>query len=162
MGPSLTIWRFARRLEILQQNADTYRRLRNTLRYMLGALDGFSAAESVPDVTSFPELETWVLHRLTVLDETVHRCCKAYDFHTLLAELTSFCVNDLSAFYFDIRKDLLYCGHPRSLERRACRTVLDRVFRPLCDGWRRFCALLLRRLGCAVTPRKTVLFIVHF
>ena len=117
--------------EILQQNADTYRRLRNTLRYMLGALDGFSAAESMPDAMSFPELERWVLHRLAVLDETVWRCCNAYDFHTLLAELTSFCVNDLSAFYFDIRKDLLYCGHPHSFERRACRTVLDRVFRAL-------------------------------
>lgn len=117
--------------EILQQNADTYRRLRNTLRYMLGALDGFSATEGVTDTASMPELERWVLHRLAVLDETVRRCCESYEFHTLLAELTSFCVNDLSAFYFDIRKDLLYCGHPRDFERRACRTVLDRVFNTL-------------------------------
>ncbi|NKD82952.1 isoleucine--tRNA ligase [Haematospirillum jordaniae] len=117
--------------EILKQTAESYRRLRNTLRYMLGALDGFSAAEAVANEASMPELERWVLHRLTEMDAIVRRCCDDYEFQTLFAELTAFCTNDLSAFYFDIRKDLLYCGHPQDPERRACRTVIDRLFNTL-------------------------------
>jgi len=113
--------------KILEYQADAYRRLRNTLRYVLGNLDGFAAAERLPHA-EMPELERWVLHRLCELDELVRRCCAEYDFHTLFTQLHNFCAVDLSAFYFDVRKDALYCDDPRSVSRRAARTVLDELF----------------------------------
>src|SRR3546814_10241681 len=70
-----------------------------------------------------PELERWVLHRLWEMDGLVRRCIADYEFHTLWTALHTFCAVDLSAFYFDIRKDSLYCDRPDSLRRRACRTV---------------------------------------
>jgi isoleucyl-tRNA synthetase len=113
--------------EILKRHSDAYRRLRNTLRYLLGALDGYSEAEAVrPD--AMPELERWVLHRLADLDELVRRSVEALDFHAMFAALHNFCATDLSAFYFDIRKDRLYCDAPDDIRRRAVRTVLDRCF----------------------------------
>jgi isoleucyl-tRNA synthetase len=112
---------------ILKQVGDSYRRLRNTLRFMLGSLDGFSDAERLP-VEDMPELERWVLHRLTELDALARRCIHDFDFHTLFQELHHFCSNDLSAFYFDIRKDAIYCDAPDDVRRRAARTVLDILF----------------------------------
>jgi isoleucyl-tRNA synthetase len=112
---------------ILKQVGDSYRRLRNTLRYMLGNLDGFSEAERLP-IEQMPELERWVLHRLTELDTLARQCIEDFDFHTLFQELLGFCGSDLSAFYFDIRKDAIYCDAPDSVRRRAARTVLDILF----------------------------------
>ena len=113
--------------EILKQHADMYRRLRNTLRYLLGNLAGFEAAEILPD-SEMPELERWVLHRLAELDAVVRDGVAAYDFHAMFTALHNFCAVDLSAFYFDIRKDSLYCDPPDGAVRRAARTVLDRLF----------------------------------
>jgi isoleucyl-tRNA synthetase len=113
--------------EILKYQADAYRRLRNTLRYLLGSLAGFGEAERVAPAT-MPELERWVLHRLIELDQLVRRSAENYDFHTMFTALHNFCAVDLSAFYFDIRKDALYCDAPASPRRRAVRTVMDRVF----------------------------------
>ena len=113
--------------EILKQQSEIYRRLRNTLRYLLGALNGFTERERVAEA-QMPELERWVLHRLHALDSIVRDCLEAYDFHTMFTELHTFCAVDLSAFYFDVRKDSLYCDPPGDLRRRAVRTVLDRVF----------------------------------
>jgi isoleucyl-tRNA synthetase len=113
--------------EILKRQSDIYRRLRNTLRYLLGALDGFSAAEAV-EVAAMPELERFILHRLAELDRLVRRAVDVFDFHNLFTALHNFCAVDLSAFYFDIRKDRLYCDAPQDLRRRALRTVLDRCF----------------------------------
>jgi len=113
--------------EILRQQTDVYRRVRNTLRYLLGNLDGFTAAERVP-VAAMPELERWVLHRLWELDRTVRQGCDAFDYHGLFTALHNFCAVDLSAFYFDVRKDSLYCDRPDSPRRRAARTVLDQLF----------------------------------
>src|SRR5207253_1330403 len=104
-----------------------YRRLRNTLRYLLGNLAGFSAAERV-DAKDMPELERCVLHRLWELDKVIRAAGKNYDFHGLFNELHNFCAVELSAFYFDIRKDALYCDAPSSLRRRASRTVLDTLY----------------------------------
>jgi isoleucyl-tRNA synthetase len=112
---------------ILKQVGDSYRRLRNTLRFMLGSLDGFSEAERVP-AAEMPELERWVLHRLTEMDALARRCIHDFDFHTLFQELHHFCANDLSAFYFDIRKDAIYCDAAADPRRRAARTVLDILF----------------------------------
>ncbi len=75
-----------------------------------------------------PELERWVLHRLWQLDRLVRKCIDDFDFHTLFTELHNFCAVDLSAFYFDIRKDVLYCDAAASPRRRAARTVLDALF----------------------------------
>ncbi|HYL31812.1 MAG TPA: isoleucine--tRNA ligase [Stellaceae bacterium] len=113
--------------EILKQQSEIYRRLRNTLRYLLGALNGFAERECVAEA-QMPELERWVLHRLHLLDGVVRDCLEAYDFHTMFTELHAFCAVDLSAFYFDVRKDSLYCDPSGDLRRRAVRTVLDRVF----------------------------------
>jgi isoleucyl-tRNA synthetase len=113
--------------EILKRQTDVYRRLRNTLRYLLGALDGFAAAEMI-DGTAMPELERFILHRLAELDRLVRRSVEAFDFHNLFTALHNFCAVDLSAFYFDIRKDRLYCDAPQDPRRRALRTVLDRCF----------------------------------
>jgi isoleucyl-tRNA synthetase len=113
--------------EIIKTQVDVYRRLRNTLRYLLGALDGFSPAERVAE-TGMPQLERWVLHRLSQLDEAVRRASQDYQFHALFGELHNFCTVDLSAFYFDIRKDSLYCDHPSDVRRRATCTVMDTLF----------------------------------
>jgi isoleucyl-tRNA synthetase len=113
--------------EILKYQADVYRRLRNTLRYLLGNLAGFSERERL-DVAEMPELERWVLHRLAETDALVRETSATYAFHTMFTALHNLCAVDLSAFYFDVRKDVLYCDRPDSLRRRAARTVLDRVF----------------------------------
>jgi isoleucyl-tRNA synthetase len=113
--------------EILKHHSDVYRRLRNTLRYLLGALEGFSPDERVRPET-MPELERWVLHRLAELDRTVRQAIDDYDYHELFTALHNFCAVDLSAFYFDIRKDRLYCDAPADPRRRAVRTVMDLTF----------------------------------
>ncbi|MBI3446988.1 MAG: isoleucine--tRNA ligase [Magnetospirillum sp.] len=117
--------------EILKTQVDIYRRLRNTLRYLLGAVDGFSDAERLK-VTEMPELERWVLHRLSELDVQFRAACDGFQFHGLFTELHNFCAVDLSAFYFDIRKDALYCDAAGSIRRRAARTVFDTLLDTLC------------------------------
>jgi len=112
---------------VLKGHAESYRRLRNTLRYLLGALDGFAAKERL-EPARMPELERWILHRLAELDELVRRCVDDFDFGTLFTAVHNFCAVDLSAFYFDIRKDSLYCDRADDPRRRAARTVLDRLF----------------------------------
>jgi isoleucyl-tRNA synthetase len=117
--------------EILKQQAELYRRLRNTLRWLLGCLDGFSEDERVA-YAEMPELERYILHRLTELDTRIRRAVETYDWTGIYPEIHTFCANDLSAFYFDIRKDSLYCDRPDSPRRRAARTVLDHLHRALC------------------------------
>ncbi|HLS58217.1 MAG TPA: class I tRNA ligase family protein, partial [Paracoccaceae bacterium] len=116
--------------EILKGTADSYRRLRNTLRFLLGALAGFEESERVAPA-EMPELERWVLHRLVELDRTVREGYEEFDFQHLFQQLFTFCTVDLSAFYFDIRKDALYCDTVSSLRRRAARTVLDALYHRL-------------------------------
>ncbi|MCV2874140.1 isoleucine--tRNA ligase [Defluviimonas sp. WL0050] len=116
--------------EILKGTADSYRRLRNTMRFLLGNLAGFSDAEKVAPA-DMPELERWVLHRLAELDHTVRKGYAKYDFQGVFQTLFTFCTVDLSAIYFDIRKDALYCDAEGSLTRRSARTVLDLLFHRL-------------------------------
>ncbi|MGH6919764.1 MAG: isoleucine--tRNA ligase, partial [Geminicoccaceae bacterium] len=113
--------------EILAGQADAYRRLRNSLRYLLGNLAGFGEAERVAH-GQMPELERWVLHRLTGLDRLVRDANQDFEFARLYSSLHNFCATDLSAFYFDVRKDVLYCDRSDSMRRRAARTVLDHLF----------------------------------
>jgi isoleucyl-tRNA synthetase len=119
--------------EVLAGQTDAYRKLRNTFRYLLGSLDGWDEAERVA-VADMPELERWVLHRLAELDAELRGHVADFDFAPMLTALNAFANQDLSAFYFDIRKDSLYCDAPSSLKRRACRTVLDALFHALV-GW---------------------------
>ncbi len=113
--------------EILKQSAETYRRLRNTLRYLLGALDGFSAKENIA-IKEMPELERWVLHRLFEVNANIEKAISEYKFNAMLTELHNFCAVDLSALYFDIRKDSLYCDNPNDARRRAVRSVMHTVY----------------------------------
>ena len=113
--------------EILKHHADIYRRLRNTLRYLLGNLTDFTEEERLP-VAEMPELDRWALHRLWEMDKMVRSACDAFEFHSLFSNLHNFCAIELSAFYLDIRKDSLYCNGANSIERRAVRTVLDALF----------------------------------
>jgi isoleucyl-tRNA synthetase len=113
--------------EILKSQSDIYRRLRNTLRYLLGNLSGFDDGERLAPA-DMPELERWVLHRVFGLDRLLRKACDDLQFHPFFAELHTFCAVDLSAFYFDVRKDALYCDPAGSPRRRAARTVLDTLF----------------------------------
>jgi isoleucyl-tRNA synthetase len=116
--------------EILKQTAELYRRLRNTLRWLLGSLAGFTPAEHLPEA-EMPELERWVLHRLWELDDQIRGAVESHDWTGICPAIHNFCAADLSAFYFDIRKDALYCDRPDSIRRRAARTVLDHLHRCL-------------------------------
>jgi len=115
---------------ILAQQAELYRRLRNTLRWLLGNLDGFQDEEILPP-GMLPELERWVLHRLSELDTRIRKAVKDYDWNGVYPEIHAFCATDLSAFYFDVRKDSLYCDAKGSPRRRAARTVLAALHRCL-------------------------------
>ncbi|MEP4051528.1 MAG: isoleucine--tRNA ligase [Litorimonas sp.] len=113
--------------EIIQTNVDSYRKLRNTLRYMIGALDGYSDAEAV-SYDKMPALEKWVLHRLSELTDMHTAAVADHDHRKIFSTLFNFCTGDLSSFYFDIRKDALYCDPLGSTRRRACRTVMNEIF----------------------------------
>ena len=112
---------------ILQSQTDSYRRIRNTFRYLIGNLDGYSIDEQI-DESEFPDLEKFILHRLWEIDETIQECVKTFNLHLMFTTLLNFCSNDLSAFYFDIRKDVIYCDGKKSIERRSARTLLDIIF----------------------------------
>ena len=116
--------------EVLAGTGDTYRKLRNTFRYLLGALDGFTDEERVA-VADMPELERYVLHLLGKLDVELRAAAEAYEFNRYARALTDFANEDLSAFFFDIRKDSLYCDAADDPKRRAYRTVLDLLFHAL-------------------------------
>ncbi|MBV1902559.1 MAG: isoleucine--tRNA ligase [Marinosulfonomonas sp.] len=115
--------------EILKGVADSYRRLRNTIRFMLGSLSQFTEADRV-DPAEMPELERLILHRLAELDVKVREGYATYDFQGMFQAIFTFATIDLSAFYFDIRKDVLYCDGDTA-ERRAARTVLDMLYQRL-------------------------------
>ena len=124
--------------EILAGVADQYRKLRNTFRYLLGALDGFDrdGPSSGLSVEQMPELERYMLHLTAALDKKLRSAVDDYDFNTYVRALTDFCNEDLSAFFFDIRKDVLYCEvnaetGEQTERRRAYRTVLDTLFHAL-------------------------------
>ncbi|MEC7154089.1 MAG: class I tRNA ligase family protein, partial [Pseudomonadota bacterium] len=113
--------------EIIKANTDAYRKMRNCFRFLLGNLAHFNADEKI-DHADMPELERYILHRLSELDALVRENYVGYDFRKIYQALFNFMTIDLSAFYFDIRKDTLYCDPASSLDLRACRTVLDIAF----------------------------------
>ncbi len=113
---------------ILTGHVDVYRRIRNTFCYLLGSIDGTQGAS----FSEMADLDKWVLHRLSEIDAEVRKCILDFDFHGMLTAVHNFCARDLSAFYFDICKDALYCEALDSQKRRAIVTVLDEVFKYLC------------------------------
>ncbi|CAL4868337.1 Isoleucine--tRNA ligase [Asticcacaulis sp. MM231] len=113
--------------QIIQTTVDAYRKLRNTVRYLLGALNGYSEAEAV-DYADLPSLERYILNEVYSLDAKVRAAYEVYDFAAVVRPVADFCIQTLSALYFDIRKDSLYCDAPSSLKRRACRTVMNILF----------------------------------
>lgn len=115
--------------EILKGTADSYRRLRNTMRFMLGSLSDFDEADRVAPA-DMPELEQWVLHRLAELDQQVRTGYQSFDFNGVWQAVFNFATVDLSSFYFDIRKDVLYCDGNTD-RAKAARTVLDILFHRL-------------------------------
>jgi isoleucyl-tRNA synthetase len=114
--------------DIIKANVESYRRLRNTIRFMLANLSGFDEKECIAHA-QMPELERFMLARLAELDGIVAVAYEKFDFGLVNSTLFNFCTNDLSAFYFDIRKDALYCDPAGSVRRRSVRTVTDEIFR---------------------------------
>jgi isoleucyl-tRNA synthetase len=114
--------------EILKNTIETYRKLRNTIRWMLGTLHHFKPSDTVA-VADMPELERLMLHQLAAQDAIVRKAYAEFDYKTVIASLSAFLNTELSAFYFDIRKDTLYCDPPSSLARKAALTTID----ILCD-----------------------------
>ena len=118
---------------IIEQHADSYRKIRNTFRYLLGNLNDefkFLDFEKI-NISELPELEQYMLHRLYNLNQNYINYFKKYDFHNLYKELLNFCTVDLSAFYFDIRKDALYCDSKTSKKRNNCILVLNIILESL-------------------------------
>ena len=115
---------------ILQTTTDAYRKLRNTVRYLLGAVEGFTDEERV-GLEDMPPLERFILHRLAELDVAVREAYAAHRYNDVFRPIAEFASGELSALYFDVRKDSLYCDRPDDLTRRAARTVMDAVFERL-------------------------------
>ncbi len=118
---------------IIEQHAESYRKIRNTFRYLLGNLnDNFQSIDMKKlDLKSLPELEQYMLHKIYHLNENFKNYFALYDFHNLYKELLNFCTVDLSAFYFDIRKDVLYCDPKNSSKRKSCIVVLNIILESL-------------------------------
>ncbi|MDX2205338.1 MAG: isoleucine--tRNA ligase [Hyphomicrobiaceae bacterium] len=114
--------------EIIKTFAETYRKMRNSLRWMLGTLAHYDARQKV-SVKAMPELEQLMLHRLWELDGIVRKAYAEYDYKRVVATLSHFMNTDLSAFYFDIRKDALYCDPPSSMKRKAALETIEQIFR---------------------------------
>ena len=118
---------------ILDQHADSYRKIRNTFRYLLGNLnDNFEKIDlDKIDITHLPELEQFMLHKIYSLNSNFKNYFNNYDFHNLYKELLNFCTVDLSAFYFDIRKDTLYCDPIGSKKRQSTILLLNVILKPM-------------------------------
>ena len=114
--------------DIIKANVDAYRRLRNTIRFMLANLEGFEESERIAH-SEMPELERYMLAKIAELDALVREGYAQFDFNHVFNALFNFCTNELSAFYFDIRKDALYCDRADAPRRRAARTAIDEIFR---------------------------------
>ncbi|WP_424628059.1 isoleucine--tRNA ligase [Bradyrhizobium sp. SYSU BS000235] len=116
--------------EILKNTIETYKKLRNTIRWMLGSLAHFRDEDRIK-VDDMPELERLILHRLSEVDEVVRQAYADFDYKTVVATLAAFMNTELSAFYFDVRKDTLYCDPPSSVTRKSALTVIDYLFRAI-------------------------------
>jgi isoleucyl-tRNA synthetase len=124
--------------DIIKNVSEAYRKLRNTIRWMLGTLAHYNPSEAVA-AKDMPEIEQLMLHRLSELDDAVRTAYAAYDYKKVVSVLSAFMNTELSAFYFDIRKDALYCEAPSSLKRRASLTAVNMI----CDAVLKWLAPIL-------------------
>ena len=112
---------------IIQQMSDSYRKIRNTIRYLLGNIHDFNRNSDKVEYKDMLEIDKWALHRLEKLKETTKKHYENYEFYSLLQEILYFCSVDMSSFYLDIIKDRLYCEYKTSVERRSAQTVLSEM-----------------------------------
>jgi isoleucyl-tRNA synthetase len=124
--------------EILKNTVETYRKLRNSIRWMLGTLHHFKPSDAVA-VEAMPQLERLMLHELAKQGAIVREAYATFDYKSVVASLAAFMNSELSAFYFDIRKDVLYCDPPSSLTRKAALTTIDII----CDALLKWLAPVL-------------------
>jgi isoleucyl-tRNA synthetase len=116
--------------EILDQLVDAYRKIRNTIRFMLGNLAGFNPKEDIIPKNAMEPIDRWLLHRLQEVTERIGGSYNSWQFHTIVQEILNFCNNDLSSFYLDIVKDRLYCSGPAG-ERKSAQTAIHEVLSSL-------------------------------
>ena len=140
--------------DVIQASVDAYRRLRNTIRFMLMNLAGFGADERLSE-REMPELERYMLANLAGLDRQVREGYEHYDFNRVFSTLFAFCTNELSAFYFDIRRDVFYCDPARSPRRRAARTVTDEIFRRIVTWLAPVLCFTMEEAWCSRFGEKT-------
>ena len=143
---------------ILDQHADSYRKIRNTLRYLLGNInDDFEEIDLEKiKIKKLPELEQFMLHKIYALDLNFKKNFKNYDFHNLYKELLNFCTVDLSAFYFDIRKDCLYCDTKDSNKRQSTITLLKIIINALLKWFAPILSFTTEEIFKLVSNKKSI------
>ena len=143
---------------ILDQHAESYRKIRNTFRYLLGNInDDFNEVnlEKI-NIDELPELEKFMLHKIYCLDENFKNNFKEYNFHNLYKELLNFCTVDLSAFYFDIRKDCLYCDPKDSNKRKSCILLLNVILNALLKWFAPILAFTTEEIYKIIGNKKSI------
>src|SRR5512139_1784436 len=113
--------------EILKRTSDSYRRIRNTVRFLLGNLAGFDPARDAVPVEQMVALDRWALARTAALQQEVAEAYRSYDFHLIYQKVHNFCVVDLGGFYLDVIKDRLYTTPARGLPRRSAQTAMHHI-----------------------------------
>ena len=149
---------------ILDQHSESYRKIRNTFRYLLGNLkdnfDEINLQNVKPE--ELPELEQLMLHKIYSLDRKFKKYFQSYDFHNLYKELLNFCTVDLSAFYFDIRKDVLYCDPEESEKRKSTLILLDIILNSLLRWFAPILAFTTEEIYQLVSKRNKSIHLEQF
>jgi len=141
---------------ILEQHAESYRKIRNTFRFLLGNLNDKKNNFDLnsKEVEKWPELERYILHQIFTLNKSFEKYFKEYNFHKLYKELINFCSLDLSAFYFDIRKDILYCDGLKSEKRKICINLLSLILDILLKWFAPILSFTTEEIFQIVNPEK--------
>ncbi len=149
---------------ILAQHAESYRKIRNTFRYLLGNIkDKFEKQDFEKiDLSSFDELEKYILCKLFYLKKSIDKNFNDYNFHKLYKELLNFCTLDLSSFYFDIRKDVLYCDGPQSKKRKNCVITLNIILECLLKWYAPILAFTTEEIFNLVNPKSESIHLSNF
>jgi isoleucyl-tRNA synthetase len=149
---------------ILEQHSESYRKIRNTFRYLLGNLnDTFENTDLKNlDVKKLPELEQFMLHKIHNLNLNFEKYFKNYDFHNLYKELLNFCTVDLSAFYFDIRKDTLYCDPKDSPKRKSTLLLLNIILDSLLKWFAPILSFTTEEIYQLVSKKKKSIHLEKF
>ena len=149
---------------ILDQHAESYRKIRNTFRYLLGNLNDIFEDGDLEkiDIKKLPELEQFMLHKIYCLDSNFNKYFKSYDFHNLYKELLNFCTVDLSAFYFDIRKDTLYCDPKDSEKRKSTLLLLNIILNSLLKWFAPILSFTTEEIYQLVSKKKKSIHLEKF